>query len=240
MISPFSSIPTARVQLEHYAENHGEHYICVEGRVLLEEEEQEKKAEKEVEQMEDDAQEERAEEEVKEMEDNGADLLSTQDNTAHSQYIPTEREVLEQIPIHFVENETVERVSTNDGISPIERLPNEILEKILSEVLLSSGFSWPNHVCRMHNNLCKVNVRFRDITRRLVSMLPIIYLSDGGEIGIVSVRSLIKKFGSSSDVVLEVRRIIASPNWANAWLDLQFHSLGWFIILNVFWRKHKK
>ena len=240
MISPFSSIPTARVQLEHYAENHREHYICVEGRVLLEEEEQEKKAEKEVEQMEDDAQEERAEEEVKEMEDNGADLLSTQDNTAHSQYIPTEREVLEQIPIHFVENETVERVSTNDGISPIERLPNEILEKILSEVLLSSGFSWPNHVCRMHNNLCKVNVRFRDITRRLVSMLPIIYLSDGGELGIVSVRSLIKKFGSSSDVVLEVRRIIASPNWANAWLDLQFHSLGWFIILNVFWRKHQK
>ena len=64
--------------------------------------------EKEVEQMEDDAREERAKEEVKEMEDNGADLLSTQeDNTAHSQYIPTEREVLEQIPIHFVENETL-------------------------------------------------------------------------------------------------------------------------------------
>ena len=41
---------------------------CVEGRVLLEEEEQEKKAEKEVEQIENDAQEERAEEEVKEME----------------------------------------------------------------------------------------------------------------------------------------------------------------------------
>ena len=90
VISPFSSIPTARVQLGHYAENHGEHYICVEGRMLLEEEEQEKKAEKEVEQMEDDAQEERAKEEVKEMEDNGADLLSTlEDNTGHSQHIPT-------------------------------------------------------------------------------------------------------------------------------------------------------
>ena len=175
------------------------------------------------------------------MEDNGADLLSTQeDNTTHSQYIPTEREVLEQISIHFVENETVERVSTNDSISPIERLPNEILEKILSEVLLSSGFSWPNHVCRMHNNLCKVNVRFRDIARRLVSILPIIYFSDGGELGIVSVRSLIKKFGSSTGVVLEVRRIIASPNWANAWLDLRFRGLGWFIILNVSWRKHQK
>ena len=82
VISPFSSIPTARVQLGHYAENHGEHYICVEGRVLLEEEEeQEKNVEKEVEQMEDDAQEERAEEEV---EDNGADVLSTQEITQHT------------------------------------------------------------------------------------------------------------------------------------------------------------
>ena len=57
----------------------------------------------------------------------------------------------------------------------------------------------------MHNNLCKVNVRCRDIARRLVSMLPIIYFSDGGELDIVSVRSLIKTFGSSSGVVLEVR-----------------------------------
>lgn len=45
-----------------------------------------------------------------------------------------------QIPIHFVENETVEMVSTNDGTTLIARIPNEILEKILSEALLSSGF----------------------------------------------------------------------------------------------------
>ena len=105
---------------------------------------------------------------------------------------------------------TVEMVSTNGGTTLIERIPNEILEKILSEALLSSGFSWPNHVCRMYNNLCQVNVRFRDITNRLVSMLPSIYLSNGGELGMVSVRSLIKKFGSSSGVGLKVRRIVAS------------------------------
>ena len=46
-----------------------------------------------------------------------------------------------QIPIHFVENETVEMVSTNDGATLTERIPTEILEKILSEALLSSGFS---------------------------------------------------------------------------------------------------
>ena len=55
-----------------------------------------------------------------------------------------------QIPIHFVENETVEMVSTNDGTTLIERLPIEILEKMLSEALLFSGLSWPNHVCRMY------------------------------------------------------------------------------------------
>ena len=47
-------------------------------------------------------------------------------------------------------------------------------------------------------------------------MLPSICLSNGREPGIVSVRSLIKKFGSSSGVELEVRRIVASPNWAKS------------------------
>ena len=79
VISPSSSIPTARVQLGHYAENHGEHYMCEDSRVLLEEEEQEKKAKGELE----DEQEERAEEEV---EDDGVDLLSTQEDNTHEQY----------------------------------------------------------------------------------------------------------------------------------------------------------
>ena len=63
----------------------------------------------------------------------------------HGQYKRKEREVLEQdqhriqIPIHLSENENVEMVSTSDGTTSIERLPNEILEKILSEVLFFSG-----------------------------------------------------------------------------------------------------
>ena len=39
LISPSASIPYARVQLGHYAEQHGEHYICVEGGTLVAEEE---------------------------------------------------------------------------------------------------------------------------------------------------------------------------------------------------------
>lgn len=235
VISPSSSIPTARVQLGHYAENPGEHCICMDGRVLLERKEEGVK---------DDEQEKRAEEEG----EDGADLLSTQEDNTYGQYIGNEREVLEQdqhgiqIPIHFVENETVEMVSTNIRYHNhiIGRIPNDILEKILFEALLCSGFSWPTHTSRMYNNLCQVNVRFRDITHRLVSMLPSIYLSNVGEPGIVSSRSLIKKFGSSSCAGLEVQRIVAIPNWANAWLHLRFRGFAWFIILNIFWRKNQK
>ena len=172
------------------------------------------------------------------MEDDGADLLFTQVDNTHRQYTGKEREVLEQeqhciqIPIHFVENETVEMVSTNNGTTLIERLPIEILEKILSEALLSLGFSWPNHVAGCtYNNLCKINIRFRDITRRMVSMLPSIFFSDGDKLAIVSVRSLDKKFGSSSGAVLEVRRTVPSSNCANhvaagsaiSWFGMVYH-----------------
>ena len=39
LISSSASIPYARVHLGHYAEQHGEHYICVEGGTLVSEEE---------------------------------------------------------------------------------------------------------------------------------------------------------------------------------------------------------
>ena len=77
--------------------------------------------------MKEDEQENRAEEEV----EDGAALLSTQEDNTHGQYIGKEREVLEQdhrhlqIPIHFVENETVEMISTNDGTTLIEMISSE-------------------------------------------------------------------------------------------------------------------
>ena len=148
VISPSSSIPTARVQLGD---------LCREPRRTLRMYGRQSVAGGERRTG------ERADEEVKD----GADLLSIQEDNTYGQYIGKEREVLEQdqhgiqIPIHFVENETVEMVSTNDGTTVIERIPNVILEKILFEALLSSGFSWPTHICRMYNNLCQVNVRFR-------------------------------------------------------------------------------
>ena len=73
------------------------------------------------------------------------------------------------------------------------------------------------------NNLGKLNVRFRDITPRLVAILPSICFSDGGELAIVSFRSLIKKFGSSSVALLRgTANSCQSKFGKSCWLDLRF------------------
>ena len=55
-----------------------------------------------------------------------------------------------------------------------------------------------------------VNTRFRDLTQRLAfRILPRIYFFSGGVVGNVSVKKLIRMFGSSSGVLLELRRIIS-------------------------------
>ena len=83
--------------------------------------------EKEKVEVKDDEQDKGREEEMAD----GADLLSAQEDNTHGQYIGKEREVREQdhrhlqIPIHFVENETVEKISTNDGTTLIEMISSE-------------------------------------------------------------------------------------------------------------------
>ena len=63
----------------------------------------------------------------------------------------------------------------------------------------------------------QVNTRFRDLTQRLAfQILPRIYFFSGGVAGNVSVKKLIRIFGSSSGVFLELRRIISSQKWADA------------------------
>ena len=77
-----------------------------------------------------------------------------------------------------------------EKISYMDRLPDEILEKILTEALLSSGFSWPSHVCQTYNNLRDVSARCRRITSRLAWTLQRIHIANGGEAGLVSVTKI--------------------------------------------------
>ena len=106
----------------------------------------------------------------------------------------------------------------------------EILEKIIKEALLSSAFLWPGHVCDTNDNLQKVSVHFRDITPRVAWTLPKIHCPNGIKNGMLSVRTLLKKSGFSSGITMEVKRIVAFPNWKNAYLDLQICQFGWFLI----------
>ena len=120
-------------------------------------------------------------------------------------------------------------------ISYIDILPDEILEKILTETLLASDFSWPSHVCRNYNHLKNVSVRFCRITSGLAWTLPRIHIANGGEPGIVGVKTLLNSFGPGSGVIIEVKRVLASRDWKNASLKLRFCGLGWFMIENIFW-----
>ena len=113
-----------------------------------------------------------------------------------------------------------------EKISYIARLPDEILEKILTEALLSSGFSWPSHVCRTFNDLKEVSVRFYDITRRLAWTLPCVHFTTGGEAGIVGVQTLLRKFGPGSGAMIEVKNVLACREWKNAYLKLRFPGYG--------------
>ena len=118
------------------------------------------------------------------------------------------------------------------NISYMDRLPEEILEKMLTEALLPSGFSWPSHACQTYNNLRDVSARFCSITSRLAWTLLSIHITNGGE---VSVKALLHKFRQASGLVIEVCNVtgIARPDWKNSYLKLRFRGQGWFMIENT-------
>ena len=127
----------------------------------------------------------------------------------------------EHVTLQFVPDEDVgvlylaPRINSNYNI---ENLPNEVLEQIFKIVLMSSAIEFAGNACHAYQKLCGVNKRFRAVTRNLPSMLPKVYIRGGVQFRILSVRSLIKRYGTSSGLVMELRRIISSSKWVNAWL----------------------
>ena len=180
------------------AEQHGEHYICVEGGTLVSEEEP------------------HLAESYECNEEKGGDSLSSQEAEVvpakcreEASAVPTDKSPV-PVVIRFVGDDSVGMVNHfDDSTCHMDRLPNEILTIIIDQVLISSNFSWPNHRCHVYNQLCNVNTRFQDITQRLaLKVLPRIYFSSLGVAGKASVKKIPKMFGPSSGVVLELRRII--------------------------------
>ena len=118
------------------------------------------------------------------------------------------------VEIRFVGDDSVGMVNHFDDLTcHMDRLPNEIRTIIIDQVLLYSNFSWPNNRCHVYNQLCNVNTRFQDITQRLaLKVLPRISFSSLVGAGKVSVKKILKMFGPSSVVVLELRRIISKKS----------------------------
>ena len=86
----------------------------------------------------------------------------------------------------------------------MDRLPNEILSKIMYQVLISSNFivGLTTDVTFTINCAMMVNTRFRDLTQRLpFQILPRIFFSSGGVAGNVGVKKLIRMFEPSRGVL---------------------------------------
>ena len=114
-------------------------------------------------------------------------------------------------------------------------LLNEVLEKILETVLASSAILFAGNACQ---TLRKVNTRFRALVHCLKRFLPRLHVSDGLKSCLISARSLLKKDGPLSSLLIELKKIISSPKWANAWLEVQVDELDWYVIIGIFWKRN--
>ena len=106
-------------------------------------------------------------------------------------------------------------------------LPNEVLEKILETVLASSAILFAGNACHTCQTLRKVNTRFRTLVRRLKRFFPMLHVSGGLKSCLISARSLFTKYGPLSGLMIELKKIISSPKYANAWLEVQADELDW-------------
>ena len=93
-------------------------------------------------------------------------------------------------------------------------LPYEIWEQILSHVISQSDFLWPDHKCRLFCRIRSVNCQFYQTMESLKLTLPPVYISDervlNQKSGQRAVQRLIKRSGSYSGVILELKRSINS------------------------------
>ncbi|KAL9971248.1 hypothetical protein ACROYT_G023755 [Oculina patagonica] len=217
VISPTSSIPVATIQLGHFAEGDGEHYVCVEGEEEQEDLEESREFSRQYESSNASVEQEQ-----------GQSVFKT-DNNVQVRFVSDSMLVMNNLNDNNSNNS--QEVT---GIRQI--LPTEVIDMIIKMALISSGFSWPNHVCSIYNKFRNVNRLFRDCVKKWRHRLPRIYFPLG-EIGYVSVAKLIRQYGSHSGLLLEIKRIISHPRWNSAWLKLLADGNGWFIIVNIIWRK---
>ena len=106
--------------------------------------------------------------------------------------------------------------------------------------------SLENHVCFVLKNLKLVNHRFFSLASKSIEDLPRIYLNNPGVLPkpkrgkfVVSIMSLIRKFGSFSGIVLVIRHMLNFSGWNSPWLVRLLCPRSRFITLDLFWKKRE-
>lgn len=114
-----------------------------------------------------------------------------------------------------------EVIRVEDDLNPFDLLPDELLEIIIAQSL--SGLSRGSFV-RAFTRLQNVCSRFRRIVLQHQRSLPQLHLDGNICPRYNSVMSLIQKYGKGSGVVIELKGIICSKKWTQAWVELVFTS----------------
>ena len=113
--------------------------------------------------------------------------------------------------------------------NPFDLQPDELLEIIIAQSL--SGLNRGSSV-RKFTRLQNVCSRFRRIVMpHQRGSLPRFYLDGNICPGYNSVMRLIRKYGKGSDVVIELKDIICSKKWSQAWVELVLTGLRWWFYI---------
>ena len=110
--------------------------------------------------------------------------------------------------------------------------------KKLEIVFASSAILLAGNACHTYQTLRRVNIRSRALVHRLRRFPPRLHFSGGLNSCLISTQSLFKKYGPLSGLLIELKKIISSPKWAYAWLEVQVDELDWYEILKIFLEKN--
>ena len=128
-----------------------------------------------------------------------------------------------------------EVIRVEDDLNPFDLLPDELLEIIIAQSL--SGLSRGSFV-RAFTRLQNVCSRFLRIVLQHQHSLPRLHLDGNICPGYNSVMSLIRKYGKGSGVVIELKGIICSKKWTQAWVELVFTGLCWWFYIHALSGSH--
>ena len=255
--------------LVHYAEGQGNHYVCVRQNKLTETTgknyDQESKTDEDA-----NLDPENLHPEIKDLGDDGIDdgkdEITAMICIIMSQRIETIKNVRGQLPAanYYHKAFHLGCCSSPRSASGIiicclvwstrkmsvhnRKLTVEIWFKIIRNVLHQCDFdSLENHVCFVLTNLKLVIHHFFSLASKNLEDLPRIYVNNPELLPkpkrgkyVVSIMGLIKKFGSFSGIVFDIKHMLNFSGWNSTWLVLLPCTYSWFIILNFFWKKRKQ